>query len=60
LPFGFPERSICFEERQKLASLKHLPLWFSNQLLHSGCVTWEMVVQNQNTFLPKGVFYEVH
>lgn len=26
LPFGFPPFHSCFEEWQKLASLKHLPL----------------------------------
>ena len=35
----FPPFNRCFEELQKLATLKHLPLCFSNQLFHCGCVT---------------------
>jgi len=38
---------ICFEERQKLATLKHLPLYFSNQMTHSSCVT-RVLSQEQN------------
>ncbi len=40
---GFPPCDTCFEKRQKLASLKHLPLFFSNLMTHYGCVIRETI-----------------
>jgi len=34
--------------KTRVEALKHLPLSFSNQLFHTSCVTWGIVVQRQN------------